>query len=165
MNLESSTLVLRTAFINANNGDINVGNLNSDVTWKVNLQSCIGKSLYEKYDRFKICLTSVGSGAPAIALSEINRTVSINIEGFNWFNQSYNSQTGSINSNVIACSVLLGTTVGSTTNFTGETGFVFNKPLSSDVNIRIYLSKVVDGLISNVQYPNSVYCFSIYGIE
>ena len=162
MNLESATLVLRTSSLGPN--DINVGSLNNDVTWNINLQTCLG-SMFNKYDRFKICLTSVGCGTPPSALADNNRTLNINIEGLQWNNQSYNSQTGIIERNVIASTIQTGTTLSFSINYTGETGFVFYRPQSSDVQIRIYLTRLSDNQIANIQYGNFVYCFSIYGIE
>ena len=55
MNIESSTLVLRT--INATN---NTNRTTS--TWRVNLRQTLG-NLYNNYRRFKICLTSWGTAA------------------------------------------------------------------------------------------------------
>lgn len=164
MNLESATLVLRTASINANNGDVDVNGYHNDVTWNIDLQQCLG-SMYGKYKRFKLCLTSVGSGTPGTALADNNRYLNVNIEGFPFINSTYNSATGSNNRNVIACVVQAGTTTGFSTNFTGEVGFIFNKPPSSNLSVRIYLTKISDGAITSLQYPNFCYCFSIYGIE
>lgn len=164
MNLESATLVLRTSAINTANGDINVGNFNNDCSWNINLRRCLG-SMFDKYERFKICLTSLGTATPNPNLSNDNRMVSVNMEGLQWNNQSYNTQLGVIGTNVIISSVGLATNVGVTFNYTGEVGQVFYKPKSDDVRIRIYLERILDNTIQSIQYPNVVYCFSIYGIE
>jgi len=162
MNLESATLVLRTLSLGPN--DINVGSLNNDVSWNINLQTCLG-SMYNKYDRFKICLTSMGSSVPTPTLTDQNRFVMINVEGLQWNNQTYNSQTGIIERNAILSTVDLQTNTGRTINYTGEVGCVFYKPQSSDVRIRVYLTRISDNTIQNVQYPPLIYCFSIYGIN
>jgi len=164
MNLESATLVLRTSAINTANGDINVGNFNNDCSWNINLRRCLG-SMFDKYERFKICLTSTGNATPSPSLSIDNALVVINMEGLNWNNQTYNSQTGTIGTNAVLSTISTGTTAGSTTNFTGEIGCVFYKPKSDNCVIRVYLSKLSDNTIAQLQYPNLVYCFSIYGIE
>ncbi len=160
MNLESATLVLRTSALGPN--DVNVSNFNNDVYWNINLRRVLG-SMFDKYNRFKICLTSIGTSTPA--LSEANRFVQVNMEGLQWNNQSYDTQTGILRSNVIIESVALGTNTGITYNFTGEIGQVFYKPQSDDVRLRIYLQRISDNTIQAIQYPNIVYCFSIYGIE
>ena len=162
MNLESATLVLRTSAINTSRGDINVGNFNNNCSWAINLQTVLG-SMYNKYSRFKICLTSFGNASGG-TLTDINRIININIAGLQWNNQSYDTTTGTIISSVNIASVDM-INQGRSVNFAGETGFVFFKPNSSDVVIRIFLTRVFDDTLQAVQYPNCVFCFSIYGIE
>jgi hypothetical protein len=164
MNIESATLVLRTSSINTTVGDVNANGFNNDVTWNINLQQCLG-SMYSKYRRFKLCITSVGCGTPGTTLSDNNRLLNVNIEGFQWVNASYNYMSGTMDRNVIASTITAGTTSGFSNNFTGEVGFVFNKPSSSDVRVRIYLTRISDNTIVPIQYPNFCYCFSIYGIN
>lgn len=164
MNLESATLVLRTSGINTAQGDINVGNRNNDTTWNINIQQVLG-SMLTRYTRFKLCLTSVGAGTPPTTLTDNNRMLCVNIEGLNWENSSYDVLTGNLSSSVIAATIAVGTTQGFSTNFTGETGFVFTRPVANNVSIRIFLTRIQDNTIQALQYPNIVYCFSIYGIE
>jgi len=164
MNLESATLVLRTSGLNTAQGDINIGNRNNDFTFNLNIQQVLG-SMLTKYKKFKLCLTSVGAATPSPALSDTNRLLCVNIEGLNWENSSYNIATGNLSSSVIAATIAIGTTAGFSTNFTGETGFIFTRPVANNVSIRIFLTRIQDNTIQQIQYPNSVYCFSIYGIE
>lgn len=164
MNIESATLVLRTSSINTAKGDVDVDGYNNDVTWNIDLQRCLG-NMFNKYKRFKICLTSIGGGTPSPVLVDANRWLNVNIEGFQWVNSGYNSSTGALNRNIIASTVQTGSSTGFSTNFTGEVGFVFNKPASGNVAVRIYLTRILDDTIAAVQYPNFCYCFSIYGIE
>lgn len=164
MNLESGTLVLRTSGLNTAQGDINVGNFNNDTTWNINIQQVLG-SMLTKYTRFKLCLTSVGSATPPTSLSDTNRLLCVNIDGLNWENSGYNVFTGNQSSSLIASTIAIGTTTGFSTNFTGETGFVFTRPVANNLSIRIFLTRISDNSIQSIQYPNLVYCFSIYGIE
>ncbi len=165
MNLESATLVLRTSSLNTAQGDINIGNYNNDVTFSnINIQQVLG-SMLTKYKKFKLCLTSVGAATPPTTLTDTNRLLCVNIQGLNWENSGYNIATGNLSSSVIAATIAIGTTQGFSTNFTGETGFIFTRPVANNVSIRIFLTRIQDNTIQQIQYPNSVYCFSIYGIE
>lgn len=164
MNIESATLTLRTSGINTANGDINVGNRNNDCTWNINLQQVLG-SMMGKYKRFKICPTSIGSATPVPSLSDANRLVCVNVEGLQWENSSYRLANTSIASSLIMNTAALGTTAGISINYTGETGFVFTRPTTNNVSIRIFLTRMSDDTIQAIQYPNLVYCFSIYGID
>ncbi len=165
MNLESATLVLRTSSLNTAQGDINIGNYNNDVTISnINIQRVLG-SMLTKYKKFKLCLTSVGAATPPTTLSDTNRLLCVNIQGLNWENSGYNVATGNLSSSVIAATIAIGTTTGFSTNFTGETGFIFTRPVANNVSIRIFLTRIQDNTTQAIQYPNTVYCFSIYGIE
>lgn len=162
MNLESATLVLRTASLGSSG--INVNNFNNDCTWNIDLQTVLG-TIYHKYKRFKICLTSVGSGIPNPTLTDASRFVNVNLEGLQWVNSGYDTTNGAVNRNVIATTIVLNSTLGFSNNFTGEVGFVFNKPNSNNISFRVYLTNVSNNTINQVQYPNLCYCFSIYGID
>jgi hypothetical protein len=91
--------------------------------------------MFDKYERFKICLTSVGTAIPNPVLSNDNRMVTINMEGLQWNNQSYNTQLGVISSNVIITSAGFSTNVGITLNYTGEDLIGFKLSLNNPSKI------------------------------
>lgn len=165
MNLESATLILRTSEINISNGDINVNNRNNDVTWNVNLQACLG-SMFIKYKRFKICLTSVGGAGQGATLTGNDRGIQFNMEGLQWENQSYNTTTGTLGSNVILAPAFIPATDGWNINFIGEAGFVFIRPPANDVKLRIFITRIASNVLPDTtSFGNMVFCFSIYGIN
>lgn len=156
MNLESSTLVLRS--INAN---VNVGGFNNDMTWQnINLKSLLG-SMYGKYRRFKLILTAF-AGGPA-SVNTINGIVNFYMEGLRWYQSSYDT---SINANRTRALVGTGefSTTGRTINYVTEAGYMFDtQQLNAD--IRIFITRVSDDTIQATQYSPSIFVFSIYGVD
>ena len=156
MNLESSTLVLRS--INAN---INVGGFNNDMTFQnINLKSLLG-AMYNKYKRFKLILTAFAT-APA-SVNSTNGIVNIYMEGLNWYQSSYDT---SVNAN--RTRALVGTaeyvTTGRTINYVTEAGYMFDTQ-QTNVDLRIFITRVTDDTIQATQYSPSIIVFSIYGID
>jgi len=160
MNLESAVLVLRTS-----NATTNTNNYGSNVTWTdINLKSLLG-SMYNKYSKFKICLTSyanVNTTANAVA----DRYLQIYMSGLNWINQGYTyTINGNVNSTIIS-TIDLNSNGGRAINYTGEIGNVFYMANQTSVDISISFTRITDNVLNQAQnYGNSVYCFSIYGIE
>ena len=156
MNLESSTLVLRS--INAN---INVGGFNNDMTFQnINMKSLLG-AMYNKYNRFKLILTAFAT-APS-SVNTTNGIVNIYMEGLNWYQSSYDT---SVNAN--RTRALVGTgeyvTSGRTINYVTEAGYMFDTQ-QTNVDLRIFITRVTDDTIQATQYSPSIVVFSIYGID
>lgn len=160
MNLESANLVLRTSSISEPDKNSN----RTEFIWKnINLRVALG-SMYDKYSKFKICPTSIGN-ANTSTISVSDRVLVVHIGGLMWENQSYNTTVKTNGYYVSMATVAFNSGFGFSNNFTGEIGYVFNKPQSDSVNIEIYYSMVSDGQLPNNNYGESVFCFSIYGIE
>jgi hypothetical protein len=156
MNLESSTLVLRS--INAN---INVGGFNNDMTFQnINMKSLLG-AMYNKYNRFKLILTAFAT-APS-SVNTTNGIVNIYMEGLNWYQSSYDT---SVNAN--RTRALVGTgeyvTSGRTINYVTEAGYMFDTQ-QTNVDLRIFITRVTDDTMQATQYSPSIIVFSIYGID
>jgi hypothetical protein len=157
MNLESSTLILRT--INANE---NVGGFNNDMTWNnIDLKSMLG-SMWLKYKRFKLILTGHGS-APQSGMISSNGNVCIYMEGLRWVNSSYDTSISANRSRALVGTTTY-TTTGAATNYVSESGFIFDTQQTT-ANIRITLARVLDDTIQATQYSAGVFVFSIYGLE
>ena len=160
MNLESANLILRTFSTTNKNAN------NTTFTWNnISLKNVLG-NLFYKYDKFKICLTSFGN-ANTTTLAAAERTLTCNMSGFQWYNQTYDT---SINANInsVVISTLDFTSAGGRSiNYTGEIGWVFIKPQTEFVDITINYTKVLDGTAptAGLNYGPSVFCFSIYGVE
>ena len=157
MNIESSTLVLRTA----NASSINA--TRTTCSWRVNMRVCLG-NLYNKYDRFKICLTSWGTGTAVGGFTTDDIITFVTMSGLRWENQTYDTVTNGLTQNA-ALSTLRFTNAGvALENFTGEVGQVFNKDNLDNVELTINIQKVSGGALPAVAYPQCCYVFSIYGI-
>lgn len=157
MNLESSTLILRSI-----NADENVGNFNDDMTWyNIDLKTLLG-SMWGKYRRFKLILTAHGS-APQTGMTTNNGAVSINMEGLRWVTSSYDTSISANRSRAVVGTTVYNT-VGNAINYITESGFIFDTQQTT-ANIRITLTRVLDDTIQAVQYSPAVFCFSIYGLE
>ena len=157
MNLESATLVLRS--INAN---VNVGNFNNDMTWNnIDIKTLLG-SMWAKHKRFKLIMTAYGSG-PQAGITDINRFVNVNMEGFRWVTSSYDTSISANRSRAVVGTAEYATT-GRTINYVNEGGFIFDNQ-QTNINIRIFLTRITDDTIQATQYSPSICCFSIYGLD
>lgn len=163
MNLESANLILRTSSVEVGtNKDAN----NTNITWtNISLKNVLG-NLFYKYNKFKICLTSFGNVNTSVLATQADRIMTLNMTGFQWYNQTYDSSINANTSNVIISTVDFISGNGRNINYTGEIGWVFIKPNTEYINININLTRCSDGLLNPaINYGASVFCFSIYGIE
>lgn len=85
--------------------------------------------------------------------------------GLLWINQTYDPSSKTNLNYVNLGTIGMNSSSGISLNYTGETGFVFDKPKSDTVNLNIFFTRVSDGTIPQINYGESIFCFSIYGIE
>jgi hypothetical protein len=162
MNIESANLILRTSSVTGTDKNSN----NTNITWRnINLMNLLGHLFY-KYSKFKICLTSFGNTNTSTLTAIADRILNVNMTGFQWYNQTYDTLTNTNTSNVIISTVDIPSANGRNINYSGEVGWVFEKPSSAVVDININFSRVSDNSINNaINYGQSVFCFAIYGVE
>lgn len=156
MNIESSSLMLRT--INATNN----ANATSS-TWRVNLRACLG-NLYNKYDKFKICLTAWGTAQAAGGFSNDDLSTFITLSGLQWENQTYDTATNGLTQNASIATLKFANGNSIIENFTGEVGQVFVKPNYDEVEITLNVNKISGAAFPAPSYPQCCYLFSIYGV-
>jgi hypothetical protein len=156
MNIESSTLVLRT--INATT-DAN----RTVSTWRINLRQTLG-NLYNKYSRFKICLTSWGTGIAVTGFSADDLITILFMRGLQWENQTYDTAINGLQSNAAISTLRFANNGVALENFTGEVGQVFMKQNIDEVEVSISIQKVSGAALPALQYPQCCYVFSIYGV-
>ncbi len=162
MNLESANLILRTSSV-AVGADKDANRTN--ITWRnINMKAVLG-TLYSKYSRYKICLTSIGNVNTSAIANVGDRVLNVNMRGLQWENQTYDTSNRTNTDTVILSTALFQNANGFSINFTGEIGWVFHKPFSDNVDINIFLNRMSDGGVPNINYNESVFCFSIYGVE
>lgn len=157
MNIESSTLVLRT--INSTN-DTN----RTSYTWRINLRQVLG-NLYNKYDRFKICLTHWATSQAPNGFTTDDLHNILFMTGLTWENQTYDTVTNGLRERA-AISTLRFTNNGATIlPYTGEVGQVFRKPNFDETNVNLSIEKVNGAAFPALAYPHSVFVFTIYGVK
>lgn len=156
MNIESSSLMLRT--INATNNT----NLTSS-TWRVNLRACLG-NLYNKYDKFKICLTAWGTAAAPTGFSNDDLSTFITLSGLQWENQTYDTATNGLTQKATIATLKFANANSIIENFTGEVGQVFFKPNYDVVELTLDVNKISGAAFPAPFYPQCCYVFSIYGV-
>lgn len=163
MNLESANLILRTSSVAVGTDKNTARTL---ITFKnINMQVVLG-SLYSKYQRFKICFTSFGNINTSTIPNVSDRVLMVGMRGLNWTNRLYDGTSSSFENSVVLGTTFFNNSTGFSLNFTGEIGWVFEKPPSNNVDLTIFLNRVSDGTIPTAgNYGESVFCFSIYGIE
>ncbi len=160
MNLESANLILRTS-----NASVNTNG--HTITWNsINLKDVMG-SMYEKYSKFKICLTSFANTNTGLTgVTNGDRCLSIFVNGLDFINSGYDSGSFNYSQTWVGCCTVT-TNAVSNFNFTGEIGqtFLINKS-NYTTNITIQLKRIDNAAITTtVNYGSSVFCFTIYGIN
>ena len=157
MNIESATLVLRTA----NATTINA--TRTTTSWQVNLRVCLG-SLYDKYENFKLCLTSWGTGVAVSGFTADDLACFITMSGPQWTNQTYDSATNGLTQNAAISTLRFVNNGIALENFTGEVGQIFNKANLDNVELTININKISGNALPALAYPQCCYVFSIYGV-
>lgn len=148
--------------------------LKTSCTWSnIDLRMLLG-DMYDKYDRFNLCLNTVAQSYTIFNPSGPNDCQClIRINGLSWLNNSYNiSANGNNNTaNTIIgsfqfISTLAVTTLAPTQYFYGANMATFGK--SQDiVNITIDYIKVIDLTTPtpNSSFPNMSFVFDIFGVD
>ena len=186
-NIECASFVLKATDLpggkdaSAPGGTNGAGSSNtymSQLTWtNIDLRSILG-DMYYKYDKFNLCLTTLGCDAvsASIALngyannSYDNLYASVNISGLPWINQTYNQATNHNRGLVPIALYQFPATVNQAnlTNYNNPRFVTFGK--SQDTcNITIQFNRIIDDnlcVCGGVVYtfPLTTFLFSIYGI-
>ena len=151
-----------------------ISNNFSSFTWyNVNIRMILG-DLYDKYDRFNICLNNISVGPQGGGVQTAdNRLLHIKLSGMPFttsYNQGTTSNIGQIILNTVNLPLPAATISTYYYAFSEKPYFTFYKNNSSTCNLTIDLQKV-----SNDDYPNVTFstqllghlnfAFSIYGVE
>jgi len=163
---EKATLVLNS--VNASS----INSMRSSITWNnINLRNLLG-DMYDKYDRFNLCLNSISTAYTAFALSATNNSqVLIRLSGLPWVGCNYNITSSGMNVNNIYN--IIGTFKFSSstpqeplTQYFYESIATFSKN-SDIISITIDYLRLVDLLTPDTTntYPQMTFIFDIYGID
>jgi hypothetical protein len=156
MNIESATLVLRTT-------NATIDTLRTSATWRINLRQTLG-NLYNKYDRYKICLTSFATSLAPNGLTFDDVSTIAFMTGLNWENQTYDTAINGLRERAAISTLRFVNNQSTVENFTGEVGQVFIKPNIDETTINISLEKSNGAALPALGYPHCIYIFTIYGI-
>lgn len=150
--IESGQLVLNTS--NATRKVISYV-----VTFKfsnINIREILG-DMYDKYDKFKLCLNGFQMGGSTIA----DRVCYIRISGLSWVGElGYNDDDTS--KALITLDYINGTP--SVSGHPCNIGNVFNKPSNSVVDLTIHMGDVFTNGNSYWNYGGLIFYFSIFGV-
>lgn len=156
----------------------NVGFTNvkrTQMTWNnINLRTLLG-DLYDKYDTFNLCLSSISCGAPDENLGANygandmdNLQHLVTISGLPFLNQTY-SQVNARNTNTAALAVFQYPSSTTTVGYRvyNNSGILTFGKSQEMCNITITLSRIQDGLDpnTNIAFPTTSFLFAINGID
>ena len=167
---ETASLVLKSSDLTFGSSTaIGTANANgTQLTWNnINLRVLLGE-LYEKYDRFNLCLNTIAtSNADVIGSGDANnRCTYITISGLPWTNNTYNQKSNTnINETVIATCVFV-SGVQTTNYYYGNNTATFGK--NQDVcSITITLKKILDDALPTTAnpFPKIMFIFDIEGVD
>jgi len=164
---EKATLVFNSVNASSTNS------IKSSFTWNnINLRHLLGNDMYDKYDRFNLCLNCISTAYTANALSgTTNSQVLIRLTGLPWVNCNYNITSNAINVNNIYN--IIGTFKFSSstpqeplTQYFYESIATFSKN-SDIISITIDYLRLVDLSSPDTTntYPQISFFFDIYGIN
>jgi len=165
---EKATLVFNSVNASSTNS------IKSSFTWNnINLRHLLGNDMYDKYDRFNLCLNCISTAYTANALSgTTNSQVLIRLTGLPWVNCNYNITSNGINVNNIYTIITSFKFSSSTPQepliqyFYGSNIATFSKN-SDIISITIDYLRLVDLLTPDTTntYPQMTFIFDIYGID
>ena len=177
MSQETASLVLKSSdlTLNASTAIGTSDQFGTTLTWNnINLRTLLG-DMYDKFDRFNLCLNTVASsiaGAYAGALEQ--RCNYITVSGLPWTNNTYFQSTGSNSNAAVIGSICIPASVTGpplvesqiTQYFYSNNTATFGK--NQDIcNITISFLKVLDNAKPTVTiaYPKFLFLFDIVGVE
>jgi hypothetical protein len=174
--LNTTDILFGTALYNSNTPVDYTGGLSSqygsvnqdrnDFTFNnIDFKTILG-TMYEKYDRFNLKLSSIMvSASTGFGTTAEDRVLKVNISGLAFSNSGYR-QIGNSNYTTVG-SIVLQQSTASFGYFNDDNVFSIYKPMPLN-NIRIYLTKLNDSKPSNIAgtlYPNLDFYFRVYGIK
>ena len=166
VNLENASLVLNTY-------DATPSAENTINTWKnINFRSLLG-SMYDKYETFNLCLSTVITDPTAIEIGNgadgvKTRTNLIYMSGLPFTNQCYSTSTGNIQSETVLGAIILPADTSTTSailNLNSLSLATFSNPKDIvDITIKLTLLSNATPNPTN-DFPEMVFIFDIYGVE
>ena len=134
--MENTTLVLRTF-------DANTSLQNTYYVWEnINLRNLMG-NMYDKYEKFNLCLTSISSTNANATLGTLleDTMVVANISGLPFINQTYNTKTGNNTNTATLCSFQFQRSLGINLYF-------------YNVDLCFFIGMLISIIIANIQSFN-----------
>ena len=164
---ENASLVLNSVNCSSTNS------IKSSFTWNnINLRSLLG-DMYDKYDRFNLCLNTIASAYTLTGLTgATNNQCLIRVSGLPFVNNTYNISSSGLNVNNSSTIIATFTFSSSapavpiTQYFYGSNIATFSK--NSDItSITIDYVRVYDLLTpdSTNSFPQMTFIFDIFGID
>jgi hypothetical protein len=176
-NYENAALVLRTSDLTAGS-TTNVGTCDqykTNMTWNnINLRTLLG-SMYDKYEKFNLCLNTVSTsnvtGVTIPGNSSDDRIVQLYLSGLPFINQTYDVVRGCNTNNAIIGTFNFPSVAGSVTQYFYSSNLATFDKRQNTLNINVFYNRVkTDGAGSyNVNaggtaYPDMIFIFDIFGI-
>jgi len=140
-------------------------------TWNnIDLRMLLG-DMYDKYDRFNLCLNTIASGiSDAYFGTQADAQVLVRVSGLPWVNNSYNITSTRANNtgNTIIASFLFVNNTQQNQYFFSSNSATFSKNQDT-ANITIDYIRVSDLAAPAVQntttFPHAAFIFDIFGID
>ena len=168
ISIEKASLVLKTSDLlySVSNSTGYANAAGTIFTWNnINLRILLG-DMYEKFDRFNLCLnTMTTSFAYDIGSEDDDLLCYITIAGLPWINNSYNQKTNTNTTETIIATCAFNNNQQTTNRYYDNTAtFIKNQDIC---NITIKLLRIFDNISPTTtnEFPQIIFIFDIVGIE
>ena len=170
MSQETASLVLKSGDLTVN-ASTTTGTANANktqLTWNnINLRVLLGE-MYDKFDRFNLCLNTIATCQADNALGTVadDRCTYITIAGLPWTNNTYNQKSNANTLETVIASCVWVANGQTTQYYYGNNVATFGK--NQDIcNITITLRKIVNDALPNSVpvFPNTIFVFDIMGVD
>jgi len=170
MSEESASLILKThdLTLNTSNAIGTADQFGTSFTWNtINLRVLMG-DLYDKYDRFNLCLNTIATTTLANGTFAGNddRCLYVTIGGLPWINNTYSQRFNTNQNDTVIASFYYTPNAQTTQYYYGNNIATFKKG-SGVHNISINFLKILDGTrpVPTANLPALIFMFDIVGVE
>lgn len=169
--IQKAALTLKTYALETDTrtakGTVNI--TNTEITWNnINFRLLLG-DMYDKYDFLNLQLINITSddnrlGELISGNGVSDRIFSVNMSGLNFVNQTYDSNTNNMSSNVVLATFVLYDELSKNYSNNIVTFAKGNELCNLTLSYTIIADDIPPNCAASLNFPEMVYMFNVYGV-